>query len=70
MGNCYTHKALKKFATSLLNCSGMDAAKSIVIADVLLEGDLLGHDTHGLQLLALTYRISNQALWSLKESPM
>ncbi len=48
----------------------MDAAKSIVIADVLLEGDLLGHDTHGLQLLALTYRISNQALWSLKESPM
>lgn len=52
MGNCYTHKALKTFATSLLNCSGMDAAKSIVIADVLLEGDLLGHDTHGLQLLA------------------
>ena len=52
MQNCYAYEGLKKLATSLLNGSGMDGAKSTVIADVLLEGDLLGHDTHGLQLLA------------------
>ncbi|OUT76323.1 MAG: hypothetical protein CBB82_08005 [Betaproteobacteria bacterium TMED22] len=48
----YTYKALKAFAISLLNRSGMDPNKSVIIADVLIEGDLLGHDTHGLQLLA------------------
>ena len=52
MQNCYAYEGLKKLATSLLNSSGMDLAKSTVIAEVLLEGDLLGHDTHGLQLLA------------------
>ena len=48
----YDHGVLKGFASSLLTASGMEPSKSAVIADVLLEGDLLGHDTHGLQLLA------------------
>lgn len=29
----------------------MPADKSLAVADILLEGDLLGHDTHGMQLL-------------------
>lgn len=40
------------FARALLEHAGLDAAKAHAVADVLLEGDLLGHDTHGLQLLA------------------
>lgn len=48
----YAATALIEFATSLLDKAGMDHDKSRVIADILIEGDLLGHDTHGLQLLA------------------
>ncbi len=47
----YDHNALKVMATALLNASGMESSKSDIIADVLIEGDLLGHNTHGLQLL-------------------
>jgi LDH2 family malate/lactate/ureidoglycolate dehydrogenase len=43
---------LGQFAATLLERAGLNADKASVVADVLLEGDLLGHDTHGLQLLA------------------
>ena len=42
---------LRAFATALLDAAGMDSARSPVIAEVLVEADLLGHDTHGLNLL-------------------
>lgn len=44
--------ALTSFATALLDKAGMEHDKSKVVAGILVEGDLLGHDTHGLQLLA------------------
>jgi LDH2 family malate/lactate/ureidoglycolate dehydrogenase len=44
---------LIKFATLLLTRAGLDAAKAQTVAEVLVEGDLLGHTTHGLCLLAL-----------------
>ena len=40
------------FADGLLVKAGLDRAMAAVVAEVLLEGDLLGHDTHGLALLA------------------
>lgn len=40
------------FATSLLNAAGLDQAKASAVAEILTEGDLLGHTTHGLALLA------------------
>ena len=43
---------LTHFATTLLERTGVDAAIARDVADVLVEGDLLGHDTHGLALLA------------------
>lgn len=43
--------ALQSFAERLLLASGMAAGKAAAVADVLVEGDLLGHETHGLQLL-------------------
>ncbi len=39
-------------AAELLGAAGMDAAPAYAVAEVLVEGDLLGHDTHGLALLA------------------
>lgn len=43
---------LSKFARSLLEATGLDGEKSQAVADILVEGDLLGHTTHGLALLA------------------
>ena len=45
-------KALQGFAESLLLRAGLGAQPARVTAEVLVEGDLLGHSTHGLQLLA------------------
>lgn len=43
---------LTDFAVRLLDAAGMEHDKSVVIAEVLVEADLMGHDTHGLNLLA------------------
>ena len=43
---------LEDFACSLLCAAGMPADKASAVATVLVEGDLMGHTTHGLQLLA------------------
>jgi LDH2 family malate/lactate/ureidoglycolate dehydrogenase len=40
------------FAQRLLIAAGLAADRAAIIAEVLVEGDLLGHDTHGLALLA------------------
>lgn len=44
--------ALTGFAEQLLAAAGFDAEKAAVTARLLVEADLLGHTTHGLQLLA------------------
>ena len=44
--------ALVAFAHALLCANGLDEALATDVAEVLVEGDLLGHDTHGLALLA------------------
>jgi LDH2 family malate/lactate/ureidoglycolate dehydrogenase len=41
------------FATGALQRVGMEPAKADAVAEILVEGDLLGHTTHGLQLLPL-----------------
>ncbi|HKO67123.1 MAG TPA: Ldh family oxidoreductase [Burkholderiaceae bacterium] len=48
----YPSEALRQFARDLLIGARLEQARASVVADVLLEGDLLGHDTHGLALLA------------------
>lgn len=40
------------FAAALLARTGLEEEKSRVVAEILVEGDLLGHTTHGLALLA------------------
>ena len=51
MSAAYAASALIAFARALLESSGLDAAKAQAVAAILVEGDLLGHHTHGLQLL-------------------
>ena len=48
----YRADALRSTATALLGAAGLDADAARDVAVVLVEGDLLGHDTHGLALLA------------------
>ena len=43
---------LVAFARQLLEASGLPHVRALSVAEVLVEGDLLGHTTHGLQLLA------------------
>lgn len=44
---------LRTFATALLQRAGLEPDKAQAVAEILVEGDLLGHTTHGLQLLPL-----------------
>jgi LDH2 family malate/lactate/ureidoglycolate dehydrogenase len=46
-----TASDLIAFATTLLSRVGLDADKAADVAAILVEGDLLGHTTHGLALL-------------------
>ena len=48
----YPAPALTGFADSLFRAAGLQAAKARTVAEVLVEGDLLGHTTHGLALAA------------------
>lgn len=48
----YAPPALAAWAAAVLENRGVDADKAATVAEVLVEGDLLGHDTHGLALLA------------------
>jgi len=47
----YSAAALTAFATALLRKAGLDAGKAETVAAILVEADLMGHTTHGLQLL-------------------
>jgi L-lactate dehydrogenase len=47
----YAFEDLRTFAFDLLHKKALQPEKARTVADILLEGDLLGHTTHGLQLL-------------------
>jgi len=51
MSERYSRDALVAFAGALLARAGLREPVARDVAEVLVEGDLLGHDTHGLQLL-------------------
>lgn len=48
----YRADSLVIFAATLLEKAGLPRDRAKTVADVLVEGDLLGHDTHGLDQLA------------------
>ncbi len=51
MSACLPADKLLAFATTLLSHVGLDDEKAQVVAEILVEADLLGHTTHGLALL-------------------
>lgn len=42
--------SLRRFATALFVAAGLEDAKAEAVAEILVEADMLGHDTHGLAL--------------------
>lgn len=52
MSETYEHARLVDWARGLFAAAGAEADKAQAVAGILVEGDLLGHDTHGLALLA------------------
>ena len=46
----YAAAELRSFAAALFRHAGLEADKPDVVAEVLLEADLMGHTTHGLAL--------------------
>jgi len=47
----YTPGALTEFAAALLHAAGLAADRAEDVAAILVDGDLLGHTTHGISLL-------------------
>jgi LDH2 family malate/lactate/ureidoglycolate dehydrogenase len=47
----YDAGSLIDFSTQLLLAAGLEQEKADAVAGILVEGDLMGHSTHGLQLL-------------------
>lgn len=47
----YAADTLIEFASALLERAGLEREKAGAVASILVEGDLLGHTTHGLALL-------------------
>ncbi|MBL8382587.1 MAG: Ldh family oxidoreductase [Burkholderiales bacterium] len=47
----YSAAGLVEHARALLAAAGLEPDKAVAVAEILVEGDLLGHDTHGLALL-------------------
>ncbi|MCC8392297.1 Ldh family oxidoreductase [Paraburkholderia sp. MMS20-SJTR3] len=59
----YSADELQAFAQRLLVRVGMEDVKALAIARTLVDGDLMGHDTHGLALLpAYIGEIENGAM--------
>ncbi len=52
MTSTYNADELIAFAAGVAIKSGLDADKAKTVAEILVDGDLMGHTTHGLQLLA------------------
>jgi L-lactate dehydrogenase len=52
VGDRHDPAALLRFAAACCRAAGLPEEMARDVAEVLLEGDLMGHDTHGLALLA------------------
>ncbi len=69
MESRYLPAELRKFARALLREAGLAAAPARVVAEVLVEGDLLGKTTHGLNLLPAYLREIEAGKMTLSGEP-
>ena len=60
---------LISFATELLERAGLSHAQAVAVAEILVEGDLLGHTTHGIQLLSPYLKERKAGLMTVEGEP-
>lgn len=65
----YRAETLAQFATELFQNAGLPAEAARTTADVLLEGDLIGHTTHGLALLEPYLQQFRSGTWNPAGQP-
>ena len=65
----YAAASLTTFARDALAAAGMPGDKAQAVADILIDGDLLGHTTHGLQLLPAYLREIENGSMRLEGGP-
>jgi L-lactate dehydrogenase len=65
----YPSADLVAFATALFERAGLDPEEAGTVAEVLVEGDLLGHPTHGHALAAPYLARSRTAAWPARGAP-
>ena len=65
----HTPATLIEFAHQCLKRAGLQDDMALCVADTLVEGDLLGHDTHGLNLLAPYVRELESGAMKAQGSP-
>lgn len=66
----YAAADLAAFGRGLLEAAGMPPDRAADVADVLVEADLLGHDTHGLNLLPIYLREIEAGSMTLTGDPL
>ncbi|MBI5277084.1 MAG: Ldh family oxidoreductase [Burkholderiales bacterium] len=66
-----THSAadLEKFAFDLLGAVGMPSDKAEAVSSILVQGDLMGHTTHGLALLPAYLREAQSGSMRVEGEP-
>ncbi|HKY23108.1 MAG TPA: Ldh family oxidoreductase [Vicinamibacterales bacterium] len=65
----YRADDLVMFATALLQRAGQPRDRALAVSEVLVEADLLGHDTHGLDHLAWYLRQIEDGLLATSGNP-
>jgi LDH2 family malate/lactate/ureidoglycolate dehydrogenase len=68
-GPAYRADDLVAFAAALFRAAGLENEKARAVAEVLVEGDLLGHTTHGLALAAPYLRAAMEGNMSRTGEP-
>ncbi|MAG97833.1 MAG: Ldh family oxidoreductase [Alphaproteobacteria bacterium] len=66
----YEASQLRDFASALLTAAGLAPERAACVAEVLLEGDLLGRTTHGLALLAPYLRALDEGTMAAVGEPV
>ena len=69
MNDRFRAEDLQNFATQLLSASGLPTERARIVAEILLEGDLFGHTTHGLALLGPYLDSIQEGTMALTEEP-
>ena len=65
----YDHRRLTARTAELFTAAGLDAEIAAVVADILVEADLLGYATHGLQFVPAYMNALEKGVWTTSGTP-